>query len=156
MKYKECSYCGTVSEDEDDAEQMPTQLLFDWNRGAVASFVNKLSGVNRAGIDFPQFFGPFQPSAQGIKNFQFELLRMLTRSSSDLEVHGEYDAIIVVAKDPSSLFKLLGRLVRLSNEPWVLAVLQHGEPLPGKLVKVFLQMHSKPQDLIDFEDPLIH
>ena len=145
-----------MSEDEDDAHQMPAQLSFDWNASAVASFVHKFNGVDREGIDFPQFFGPFQPCEQGFKQFQFELLRMLSCSSTEPEICGKHNATTAVAKDHSSLYKLVVRLTALTNEPWVQALLQHGEPLPNKLVKITFSVHGKPQDVIDIQHPLIH
>ncbi len=156
MKCEEYSYYRTVSEDEDDAQQMPARLFFDWNPGAVASFIIKLNGVNGVGIDFPQGFGPFEPTTQGNKKFQFELIRMLTSTSTGLEVRGAHGATTALAEDPSALTKLVARLATLSSKPWVQAVLHHGEPLPDKLFKVSMLWRNELLDVIDFEDPLIH
>ena len=154
--------CGTyrsslaVPEDDVHEHEMPAQLSFDWNPSAVASFLHKLNTVNKEGIDFPQCFGPFHPSPEGMKTFQFELLKIVSSTISGVVILGEYNGVTVEANDYSSLSKLIARLIALPSVPWVKAVLQHDEPLQNKLFKLTISVRGEPHDIIDFEHPLIH
>lgn len=156
MKYEMYPCLFTASDDEDVEQEMPAQLLFDWNLGAVESFIHKLNGVNKEDIDFPQFFGPFRTSQEGMKTFQVELLKILTRRTSGVTLYGENYVQSAVVEDYSSFSKVITNLAVLPFQPWVRAVLEYGEPLPNKLAKVSVSVRGKPHDVIEFQHPLIY
>lgn len=143
------------SDDEDDEHIIPAQCTVDWNPEAISTFIRKLNGVNRRGIAFPPLFGPFATNAQGRKQFQFALLNMLTNTAG-LEVSGVYSAMTVVANDYSSLGHFTAAVVSLCQEPWVRAVLQHGEPLESRLAKITLFVRGEQRDLFGVHNPLFY
>ena len=105
MKSEVCWFPSKATpNDEDYYEEMPAQLVFEWNLGAVTSFLHKLNAVNREAINCPHFSGPFHmpPIAINCKTFQFELLTHILPNISGVTVHGEHAANRAVAKDYSS------------------------------------------------------
>lgn len=139
----------------DDAE-LGHRFWFEWNPAAVASFIHKLNGVNRDGIDFPASLGQFEESPDGLKAFQYALLHLLTRTIPGMEITGVYGVASVAGEDFQSLCELSYRLGMLNDEPWVLAVLRHGEGLPGKLVKITLRERGELHDVIESGSALFH
>ena len=156
MKYDADFYFSPMLNEESEQPNMPAQLSLNWNESAVTSFLHKLSTVNREGIIFPQFSNTTLPSPQGTKCFEFELLKYLSCDICGVTVYGEYSPCTVVVKGDLALCKLVARLIALPSEPWVQAVLQHGEPTKNKLLKLKVFMRGEPHDFIDFEDELIH
>lgn len=155
MKCDEYTYYAAGSDVEHNVHIMPAQCSVDWNPEAISAFIQKLNGVNRQGIAFPPLFGPFAATAQGSKLFQFALLNMLANTAG-LEVRGVYHATTVVAKDYSSLGHFTATVVSLCQEPWVRAVLQHGEPLESKLAKITVYVSGEQRDLFGVHNPLFH
>ena len=147
--------CLFTASDEENAEQeMPAQLFFDWHLGAVESFIHKLNGVNKEGIDFPQFFGPFQTSKEGMKTFQIELLKIFTPTTSGVTIHGKNCVLFAEVADYSSFSKFVTNMAVFPIQPWVRTVLEYGEPLPNKLAKLSVSVRGKPRDVIEFQHPL--
>ena len=83
------------------------------------------------------------------------MLNHISRNISGVTVHGEHAANTVVAKDYSSFSELVERLIGFASELWVEAVLQHGEPLPNKLIKVTVFVRGEPHSVFDFEHTLV-
>lgn len=98
----------------------------------------------------------FHTIEKRFETLQFALLELLVRTITGLEITGVHHDETAVPDDHSSLFKLLSRLTGLANQPWVNAVLMHGEPLPKKLVKVTFCARGEPHDAIDVQHALIY
>ncbi len=131
---------------------MVSLYMFHWDDESVDSFITKFITTPREGLCFPENIEPHDTTGKGCGAFKNPILSHLV----DREEGASVQYGNVVCKDQGSASRFSCKLATFEHQPWVQAILAHGNPLPGKLAKVTVAVRNVPAEAIPCGNALFH